>query len=110
MVRRDAQTLVSRLRTDVGISSSGRLDASRSYAQSDLDLWFAQSAFADNAALYEQVVRNGGNANVSALASRALVDAARRVDAAMQNARTSTQVQRLWSGVRRQLSAIDTPQ
>ena len=109
-VRRDAQSIVARLRSDLGVSSSGLMDPSREYAQGDLELWFAQSAFADNASLYEQVVRTGGNANASALAGRALVNAARRVDAAMQAARTSGQVQSLWTGVRRQLMTIDTPQ
>ncbi len=109
-VRRDAQSLVSRLRSELGISSSGSIDQSRAYAQGDLELWFAQSAFADNAALYEQVVRTGRNENASALAGRALVNAARRVDAAMQTARTSGQVQSVWAGVRRQLTTIDTPQ
>ncbi|CAN5120908.1 hypothetical protein BH09GEM1_BH09GEM1_39780 [soil metagenome] len=109
-VRRDAQSIVSRLRSELGIGSSGRIDPSRAYAQGDLELWFAQSAFADNASLYEQVVRTGDNANASTFASRALVNAARRVDAAMQAARTSGQVQSLWAGVRRQLATIDTPQ
>ena len=109
-VRRDAQSLVARLRSEMGIASSGRIDPSHAYAQADLELWFAQSAFADNASLYEQVVRTGGNANVSTLAGRSLVNAARRVDAAMQAARTSGQVQSLWAGVRRQLTTIDTPQ
>jgi hypothetical protein len=109
-VRRDAQSLVSRLRSELGISSSGRIDPSHEYASADLELWFAQSAFADNASLYEQVVRTGGNANAATLAGRALVNAARRVDAAMQTARTSGQVQAQWASVRRQLTTIDTPQ
>ena len=88
----------------------GRIDPSHTYAQADLELWFAQSAFADNASLYEQVVRTGGNVNVSALAGHSLVNAARRVDVAMQAARTSGQVQSLWAGVRWQLTTIDTPQ
>jgi peptidoglycan hydrolase-like protein with peptidoglycan-binding domain len=106
-VRRDAQFLVGRQRTELAASSVGRLDASRAYAQGDLDLWFALSAFADNASLYEQIVRNGGNQDAAVLAGRALADAARRVDAAMQNARASTQVRNAWSGVRRQITIID---
>jgi peptidoglycan hydrolase-like protein with peptidoglycan-binding domain len=106
-VRRDAQFLVGRQRTELAASSVGRLDASRAYAQGDLDLWFALSAFADNASLYEQIVRNGGNQDAAVLAGRALADAARRVDAAMQNARASTQVRNAWSGVRRQITTID---
>ncbi|MDQ2664961.1 MAG: peptidoglycan-binding protein [Gemmatimonadota bacterium] len=109
-VRRDAQSLVARLRSELGITSSGRIDQSRAYAQADLELWFAQSAFADNASLYEQIVRTGRNENASTIAGRALVNAARRVDAAMQAARTSAPVQSIWSGIRRSLTTIDTPQ
>jgi peptidoglycan hydrolase-like protein with peptidoglycan-binding domain len=108
-VRRDAQSLVARQRAELGGSAVGRLDPARAYTQGDLDLWFALSAFADNASIYEQVVRNGGNRDAAVLAGRALVGAARRVDAALQNARASAQVQSAWAGVRRQLSTIDTP-
>jgi peptidoglycan hydrolase-like protein with peptidoglycan-binding domain len=107
-VRRDAQALVTRLRSEIGSASFGRLDASRAYSQGDLDLWFALSAFADNAAIYEQIVTNGGNRDAAVLAGRSLAGAARRVDAAMQNTRVSTQVQSLWGGVRRQIATIDT--
>ncbi|MFL5468333.1 MAG: hypothetical protein ACJ8AE_00880, partial [Gemmatimonadaceae bacterium] len=89
-------------------STVGRLDTSRAYAQGDLDLWFALSAFADNAAIYEQIVRNGGNADAAVLAGRSLVGAARRVDTAMQSARASAQVQNAWAAIRRQITTIDT--
>ena len=108
-VRRDAQSVVARLRAELGGSALGRLDPARAYTQGDLDLWFALSAFADNASIYEQVVRNGGNRDAAVLAGRALVAAARRVDAALQNARTSAQVQSAWAAVRQRLSTIDTP-
>lgn len=107
MVRRDAQQLVSRLRTELSASGLGRLDPSRAYAQGDLDLWFALSAFADNASIYEQIVTSGANANATVLAGRSLSDAARRVDAALQNARVSAQVQNAWMSVRRQIATID---
>jgi peptidoglycan hydrolase-like protein with peptidoglycan-binding domain len=107
-VRRDAQNLVTRFRTELGASSVARLTGSRAYAQGDLDLWFALSAFADNASIYEQIVRNGGNANAAVLAGRALVNAARRVDTAMQNARASTQLQNGWTAIRQQIITIDT--
>jgi peptidoglycan hydrolase-like protein with peptidoglycan-binding domain len=107
-VRRDAQNLVSRFRSEVTASSVGRLDATRAYAQGDLDLWFALSAFADNASIYEQIVTNGGNRDAAVLAGRALAGAARRVDAAIQNTRTSAQVQNAWAAVRRQITTIDT--
>ena len=107
-VRRDAQTLVSRLRSELAATSVGRLDPSRTYAQGDLDLWFALSGFADNAAIYEQIVTSGGNRDAAVLAGRALASAARRVDSAMQNARVSSQLQNGWATVRRQISAVDT--
>jgi hypothetical protein len=108
-VRRDAQSLVSRLRSELGSSAVGQLSPTRAYAQGDLDLWFALSAFADNASVYEQIVRNGGNRDAAVLAGRALAGAARRVDTAMQSARTSAQLQSAWTTVRRQLATIDTP-
>ena len=107
-VRRDAQSLVSRLRNELASSGVGRLDPARAYAQTDLDLWFALSAFADNASIYEQIVTNGGNPDAAVLAGRALAGTARRVDAAMQNARASAQVQNAWAAVRRQITTIDT--
>jgi len=107
-VRRDAQYLVTRARSELAASSVGRLDSSRAYAQGDMDLWFALSAFADNASIYEQIVRNGGNPDAAGLAGRALASAARRVDAAMQNARVSMQLQNGWAAIRQQITTIDT--
>jgi peptidoglycan hydrolase-like protein with peptidoglycan-binding domain len=108
VVRRDAQLLVTRHRSELAASNIGRLNATRAYAQGDLDLWFALSAFADNAAIYEQIVVNGGNRDAAVLAGRSLASAARRVDSAMQNARTSPQVQNAWNAVRRQITTIDS--
>ena len=106
-LRRDAQALVARMRDELRASSVGRLDASRAYAQSDLELWYALSAFADNASLHEQIVRNGGNPDAAALASRALAGAARRVDTALQGARVSSQLSSAWSTLRRPLTAFE---
>ncbi|HEY6088964.1 MAG TPA: peptidoglycan-binding domain-containing protein [Gemmatimonadaceae bacterium] len=107
-VRRDAQYLVARQRSELGASAVGRLDPARVYTQADLDLWFALSGFADNASVYEQVVRNGGNPDAAVLAGRALAASARRVDSAMQTARASGQLQNAWAAVRRQITTIDT--
>lgn len=106
-VRRDAQFLVTRQRSELGGSSVGRLNPTRVYAQGDLDLWFALSAFADNASLYEQIVTNDGNRDAAVLAGRSLAEAAQRVDTAMQNARASAQVQNAWSAVRRQIGNLE---
>ena len=108
VVRRDGQQIATRVRSDLGISGTGRLDPARTYAQGDLELWFALSAFADNASLYEQIVRAGSNRDAAVLAGRALAASARRVDAAMQNARASAQVQNAWASMRRQITTIDT--
>jgi hypothetical protein len=107
-VRRDAQDVVARERSALGVSQSGRIDGSRAYSQGDIELWFALSAFADNAAVYEQVVRAGGSGNAAVLAGRALSAAARRVDSAMQGTRASADVQNAWSSIRRRLTPIDT--
>jgi peptidoglycan hydrolase-like protein with peptidoglycan-binding domain len=108
LVRRGAQALVGRHRQDLGISAAGRLDARRAYSEGELDLWFALSAFTDNASLYEQLVRVSGNVDGSVLAGKALVGAARRVDAAIQRSRTSTQTLNAWSSIRTQLSDLDS--
>jgi hypothetical protein len=108
MVRRDAQNLVSRFRSELAASGVGRLNNTRAYTQADLELWFALSAFADNASLYEQIVNTGGNQNAAVLAGRALASAARRVDSAMPSSRASSQTQSAWSNIRRQISTIDT--
>jgi peptidoglycan hydrolase-like protein with peptidoglycan-binding domain len=106
-LRRDAQSATARLRADLGMTGVGSLNDTRAYAQTDIDLWFAMSSFADNASLYEQVVR-GGNRDAAILAGRALVAAARRVDAAMQGARTTAALQNAWTAVRRQIASIET--
>ena len=107
ILRRSAQALVGRHRQDMAISATGRLDARRTYAEGDVELWFALSAFADNASLYEQLVRVSGNVEGAALAGKALVGAARRVDAGLQRARSSSQVQSAWSSIRAQLVELD---
>ena len=107
LLRRNTQALVGRQRQDMAVSTTGRLDARRGYAEGDVELWFALSAFADNASLYEQLVRVSGNADGSAQAGKALVAAARRVDAALPRARTSQEIQNGWSSVRAQLARLD---
>jgi peptidoglycan hydrolase-like protein with peptidoglycan-binding domain len=107
LLRRGAQALVGRYRQDIGVSTTGRLDTRRVYAEGDVELLFALSAFADNASLYEQLVRVSGNVDGSAQAGKALISAARRVDAALQRARTSSQIQSAWSSIRAQLGELD---
>ena len=61
---RRAERSSSRLRgASSAARASGRLNPSRTYSQGDLERWFALSAFADNASLYEQIVRGGDNAD-----------------------------------------------
>lgn len=106
-LRRNSQNLVSRQRMDLSVSGTATVNARRAYTAGDLDLWFALSAFADNASLYEQLVRGGGNADAAAVAGSSVITAARRVDSAMQQARPSSSVQSGWATIRRQLSTID---
>ena len=107
LVRRNAQALVGRQRQEMAVSTTGRLDSRRAYAEGDVELWFALSAFADNASLYEQLVRVSGNVEGSALAGKPLIAGARRVDAALQVARPSSQIRSAWSSIRGQLAELD---
>jgi peptidoglycan hydrolase-like protein with peptidoglycan-binding domain len=107
LLRRSAQALVGRYRQEMAVSATGRLDTRRAYGEGDVELWFALSGFADNASLYEQLVRVSGNVEGSEAAGKALIVAARRVDAALQRARGSQQVQGAWSSMRAQLSELD---
>jgi len=106
-VRRNAQTVVGQERQDLSVTGVAMANSRRAYATNDVDLWFSLSAFADNASLYEQLVRGGGNQDAAALAGRALINAARRVDQAIQQSRPSSAVQNGWASIRRQLAVID---
>ena len=108
VVRRGAQAITGRVRQDLGIAASGRLDSRRAYTDADLELWFALSGFSDNASLYEQLVRVSGNVDGAGVAGRALISAARRVDAAMSRARATTQVQNAWANIKAQLGELDS--
>lgn len=107
LLRRGALALAARERQELSVTAVGQLDPRRAYAQGDLDLWFGLSAFADNVSLYEQLVRSSGNSDAVTYAGSALVASARRVDAALQSARASTQVQNAWAALRQQLGRID---
>ncbi|HUR92756.1 MAG TPA: peptidoglycan-binding domain-containing protein [Gemmatimonadaceae bacterium] len=107
LVRRGAGALVLRERQDLMISTAGRFDTRRLYTEGDVELMFALSAFADNATLYEQLVRVSGNVEGVVLAGRSLIVSARRVDAALTRARTTSQVQSAWSSIRAQLMELD---
>ena len=107
LVRRGASALVFRQRQDLAISSAGRLDTRRLYSEGDVELLFALSAFSDNAALYDQLVRVSGNVEGVVLAGRSLIASARRVDTALQSARKTSQVQSAWESIRAQLAELD---
>jgi len=72
-----------------------------------VDLYFTLSAFADNASLYETFVQGNANRNTALMAGRALLNAARRVDTAIQTARPSAAVRNQWNSIRRQLQTLD---
>lgn len=107
LLRRNSQNMVARVRQELTISAIGRLDTRRAYSENDLELWFAISAFADNSSLYEQIARMSGDTDGAMLAGRALVSAARRVDAALQRTRPSTAFINAWNSTRAQLSTLD---
>lgn len=106
-LRRNAQAIAARQRQDLSVPSTGRYSSTR-FADADVDLWFALSAFADNASLYEQVIRGAGTTSGSTMAGRALLNAARRVDSAISQARSSTAVRDAWVSIRSQLSNLDS--
>lgn len=106
-MRRNSQSLVTRERQALGISTVGQLNTRRTYAETDLELWFALSAFADNASLYEQVVRMSGTTDGAMLSGRALVNAARRVDTALARTNASPALRNSWSMIKTQMTEID---
>ncbi|HEX6063088.1 MAG TPA: peptidoglycan-binding domain-containing protein [Longimicrobiales bacterium] len=107
VLRRAAQAMESRQRQILGISTEGRLSPNRNYNQAELELFFAFSAFADNASLYEQLISAATTPDGAELAGRALVNAARRVDSAIQQANTTGQNRNNWQAIRQQLARLD---
>lgn len=107
LLRRGAQALAGRYRQDLGVATTGRLDSRRPYTADEMELWFALSSFADNASLYEQLVRVSGNVEGVVSAGRALIGAARRVDAALQRSGASAQISSAWGSIRAQLADLD---
>jgi peptidoglycan hydrolase-like protein with peptidoglycan-binding domain len=106
-LRRDAQTVAARQRQDLSVSSLGRL-SSTAYGEADLDLWFALSAFADNASLYEQIIRSSNTNQTMSAATHALLNAARRVDTSLSSSRASNSVRNSWSTIRSRLTRLDS--
>ena len=107
IVRRAAQSLASQERVDLRIATTGRLSSGRSYTDADLETWFAISAFADNASIYEALVRPGNNTSAAQMAGKALITAARRVDAAIALGAASSTVRNNWASLRSNLSVLD---
>jgi peptidoglycan hydrolase-like protein with peptidoglycan-binding domain len=93
-LRRAAQQLVARQRQTLNNAAN-------------VDLYFTLSAFADNASLYEQFVQGNANRNTALMAGRALVNAARRVDTAIQTARAPAALRSQWNSIRQQLQTVD---
>ncbi len=102
-----AEDLVNRWRASIDVTAAGRMDSRRLYEDDEVGLWFALSAFADAAGLYEQVVRTSGNVPGLAAAGAALVDSARRVDEAMVGVRIPARTQRSWDAVRQEMEILD---
>jgi hypothetical protein len=106
-LRRNAQSIAARQRQDLTVTTAGRLNNTR-VGDADVDLWFALSAFADNSSLYEQLVRSVSSNDALLMANRALINAARRVDAALASSRATTAVRNAWASMRTDLSRLDS--
>jgi peptidoglycan hydrolase-like protein with peptidoglycan-binding domain len=104
-LRRNAQAVAASQRQNLSLGTSSRY--STRYSPADLDLWFALSAFADNASLYEQLTRMS-NSNDAFMANQSLITAARRVDSALQLARPTSSVRNSWTTIRNQLRNLDS--
>ena len=102
-----AEDLVSRWRASIDVTAAGRMDGRRLYQDAEVRLWFAFSAFADAAGLYEQVVRTSGNVPGLTAAGAALVDSARTVDESMVGIRIPVRIQRSWDAVRQEMQILD---
>jgi peptidoglycan hydrolase-like protein with peptidoglycan-binding domain len=105
-LRRNAQSIAARQRQDLTVSAAGRLNNTR-LGDADVDLWFALSAFADNASLYEQLVRSMSSNDAMLMGGRALINAAERVDTALASSRASTAVRNAWASMRSDLVRLD---
>ena len=106
-VRSLALDMVNRWRTALGVTTAGRMDSRRIYEEREVHLWFALSALADAAGLYEQVIRASGNVQGVTAAGAALVDTARHVDEAMTGVRVPTRLSRTWDAVRQEIQVLD---
>ena len=106
-LRRNAQSIAARQRQDLTVSTAGRLNNTR-LGDADVDLWFALSAFADNASLYEQLVRSVSSNDAMLMGGRALINAAERVDTALAGSRASIAVRNAWASMRRDISRLDS--
>jgi peptidoglycan hydrolase-like protein with peptidoglycan-binding domain len=104
-LRRNAQSVAASERQNLSLGTSSRYNTR--YSPADIDLWFALSAFADNASLYEQLTRST-NSNDAFMANQSLIAAARRVDAALQLARPSNAVRASWQTIRSSLRNLDS--
>lgn len=106
-MRRSAQSLVGQWRGYLGVQGNGRFAAGRDYRAAELEAYFALSAFADNASLYEQMVRNGGSGDGLAAATEALSASARRVDDALRGASAPARFTSQWQQIRGDLGQYD---
>lgn len=107
LVRRNAQVLAGNWRTHLAIPTTMRLDPRRNYEPAELELHLALSACADNASLYDQMVRVSGNADGVAAANMALVNASKRVDAAFRAMTTPVRFTTAWRTILADLSPVD---
>ncbi|MBA2565765.1 MAG: peptidoglycan-binding protein [Gemmatimonadetes bacterium] len=108
LLRRNAQILTTRYRNTIGIAEGGRLDQRRTYDPAEIELYFALSAFSDNASLYEEMRRLSGNVEGQTAAGSALAGAARRVDEALRTVRVSPRTEAIWGALQEDLARLDS--
>lgn len=106
LVRRDAQGLLRHVREHLAISANERLDPRAPYHADELELYFALSAFTDNAGLYERIVRSSGNVEGVTAAGEALLESAKRVDRALERVDAPRDVGAEWSRIREEIEPI----
>jgi hypothetical protein len=107
LVSSNAVSLLTSWRNIIGVSTSGQLNPRRSYQPAELELYFALSAFANNAELYNQMIQMSGNAQGLTAAGTALIAAARRVDAAFGSIATPNRTVAAWRTIQNGLTVLE---
>jgi peptidoglycan hydrolase-like protein with peptidoglycan-binding domain len=107
LITSNARTLTDTWRSTIGISTSGQLSPRRNYLPAELELYFALSAFTDNAALFDRMLEMSGNQQGIQAASNGVLAAARRVDAAFSGVAAPNRTVAAWRTIQSMLTDLD---